>query len=208
METINKNELTEDELRDKYNSWWDSRDTDTFDLHTRALELEAIFFHDLMLKSPELADYTAAYGGDGGIYDCADDLSLSLEGNQYTYHVQELEDCGGMCNGYDRSITISRECLFDDNTLIHEMIHAHENILDKKLPFMKEIIFLELYRKLLKENIDIDNRIKSHANLLSGIDISLRGGSHSVFFLLKSLEIDIRRNLKLGTTCGYGRELD
>ncbi len=204
-----KNEkLTADELSDKYNSWWNKRTKETYDLHVRVLELDDIYFQDLMFKSLELADYTTFYGEDGTEYDFADDRNLSLADNQYTYHIKDLENYEGLCDRCNHSITISRECLSDDNVIIHEMIHAHENILNEKLPFMKEIIFLELYKKLLEKDIDIDNRIKSHANLLSGTEIAIRGGSHSVFFFLKSLEIDIKRNLKPGTICGYGRELD
>lgn len=199
--------LSHEELYDKYNDWWGHIDQSTHYLLTQILTYEAEYFNDMLLKTPETAKYIEAFDAKGEQINLFYDFDLSLDAQKYTFHVSNLDNCAGIHDSSNNSITIDSAYLEDKEVILHEMVHAYENILETcGFPFIKELIFLELYKYLQQQNIDIDGRILAHTNMLSGIDISERGGKHGVFFLLKTLELDIKCNLPLGTICGYDRE--
>lgn len=195
---MKKHVLTDDEAYTKYMEWWGTRDMNVFDLHAKAMELDSKYFMDMQLKTPELSDYDNFFETDDG--------DRSLEYYHITYHIEELEDAFGIYDYLERSITIAPDYVSKDEVLLHEMIHAYEDMLDKHKPKDKEIIFLELYKFLKEQDIDIDNRIKSHAFGPASREVAEQGGAHGIFFLLKSLELDIKCGYKLGTVCGYGRD--
>lgn len=199
--------LSYEELCNKYNNWWSNIDQPTHYLLTQILAYEAEYFNDMLLKTPEISKYMNAIDSDGEQWNLFYDFNLSLDAQKYTFYVDKLEDCAGIHDSSTNSITIDSAYLEDKEVILHEMVHAYENILDTcSVPFIKEFIFLELYKYLQQQNIDIDGRILAHTNMLSGIDIAERGGKHGVFFLLKTLELDIKCNLPLGTICGYDRD--
>lgn len=90
----------------------------------------------------------------------------------------------------------------DDNTIIHELIHLHENVLSS-VPFFRDVVFISLYWDLKKRVPDLDGMIREFSNIWNETSISEYGGEHSVLFFLKSLDIDIKKGQKLGTVFGY-----
>lgn len=199
--------LSYDELCDKYTEWWSNRTQDTYNLQMQILEYESQYFQDMLLNTPETSKIISILNDKGEECDSFYDFDLSLDAKKYTYNVESIEGYMGLHDASNNTITIDSNHLDDKNTILHEMVHAYENILDTcGIPFIKELLFLELYRFLQARDIDIDNRVLSHSNLLSGLDVAEQGGLHSVFFFLKTLELDIRCDLPLGTICGYDRE--
>jgi hypothetical protein len=91
------------------------------------------------------------------------------------------------------------------------MIHAYEGIYkqDEWFPVrqsLRDMLTFRLYNHLKPKIENLDERILNHAHSLRQEDILIRGGSHGILFFLKSLDLDLRLGLKLGTVCGYGRE--
>ncbi|MDE6749305.1 MAG: hypothetical protein K2K21_09655 [Lachnospiraceae bacterium] len=197
-----------DELREKYDQWWGSRDADTCELHMQILQYELEYFKDMLLKDSDLKKYATGMDGDNECsFEDVFNLHFDLENNKYTYYIMKLEDCAAECNREDRTITFDPEYASNKTTILHEMIHAYENIIDSmQLTLIREIIFLHLYNKLKPEIPDLDDKIAGHANILSGMDIYIQGGKHDILFYLKSLDLDLRCGYKLGTVCGYDRD--
>ena len=154
--------LSYDELCDKYTNWWGNIDQHTHYLLTQILTYEAEYFNDMLLKTPEMSKYLAVLDSDGEQWDLFYDFDLSLDAQKYTFHVRDLEGCAGIHDSSDNSITIDSSFIDDKEVILHEMVHAYENILDTcGVPFIKELLFLELYKYLQKQNIDIDGIIAS-----------------------------------------------
>lgn len=198
--------MKNNELYQLYTTWWENRSPDELTLHYKILEYEEEYFEDMRFEpSSILKDYLVfLYDG----YDCENsfDLNLGLEDYYYRYNIESLEDDAGIHNKEERSIKIDPEHIEDKTVILHEMIHAHENIVNAAYPFLRDILLLSLYN-LLKDRIDdLDDRIKAHAHVISGENIYNLGGNHDVLFYLKSLDLDLRCDYKLGTICGYGRE--
>lgn len=197
------------ELSEKYNQWWETRDEDTYELHEKILQYDSEYFDDMQLEDSDLKKYTIAtdvYGNECSLEDLYG-LYFGLDFNKYTYHIEEMDDCEALCDSEEHSITFDPEYASDKATILHEMIHAHENIIDSiKRPFIKEVILLHLYNKLKSQIPDLDDKIAGHANILSGMDIYMQGGNHDVLFYLKCLDLDLRCGYKLGTVCGYDRD--
>lgn len=197
------------ELDEKYNQWWESRDDDTRGLHEKILQYDSEYFDDMQLKDSTMEKYTIATDGYGNECSLKDlfNLDFDLDSNKYTYHIEKLDDCEALCDFENNTITFDPKFASDKATILHEMIHAHENILDSiKRPFIKEIILLHLYDKLKSQIPDLNDKIAGHANILSGMDIYMRGGNHDVLFYLKSIDLDLRCGYKLGTVCDYDRD--
>lgn len=102
----------------------------------------------------------------------------------------------GECNGFWKVINIVPSRI-NNRILLHEMIHAYEFMLSE-YKIEHEYLIVKLYQKLLPK---IPNLIK-----IIEVDINKDNRKHTVFFLLKSLDIDLVLKLPLGGIYGYGRE--
>jgi len=110
--------------------------------------------------------------------------------------VDKNDDFTGECTGFWKVINIVPSRI-NNRVLLHEMIHAYESMLsDYKIEH--EYLIVKLYQKLLSK---IPNLIK-----IIEIDINKDNREHTVFFLLKSLDIDLELKLPFGSVYGYGRE--
>jgi hypothetical protein len=68
----------------------------------------------------------------------------------------------GVTNTKSKTVTISPESIDDYTVLLHEMIHAYEDLLNSTKPFSRDILLLCLYNHL-KEKIDnLDDMIIEH----------------------------------------------
>ena len=110
--------------------------------------------------------------------------------------VDKNDNFDGEAIGFWKVINITSSNV-NDYILLHEMIHAYEyTLLDYKIEH--EYLIVKLYQKLLSKVPNLIKIIES--------DINKDNREHTVFFLLKSLDIDLILKLPLGSIYGYNRE--
>ena len=127
----------------------------------------------------------------------------------YRYTREPLEDgTDGCFNSCTKTLHISSKAEDFDCTLLHELIHLHESILENAPSYFHDMLFWALYTDLRLKIPKLDEIITSHAHILNGEQLYLLGGGHDTLFLLKSFDLDIRQNYPLGTIFGYGRVED
>jgi hypothetical protein len=91
----------------------------------------------------------------------------------------------------------------DDPTVLREMIHVYENYFDKA-PQIKEFWITRFYRRLKPEIRNLDGYCVQFGLMDADVREEL-GGIHSIFFLLKSFDLDLKLGLESGTILGYER---
>lgn len=100
----------------------------------------------------------------------------------------------------------------EDFVLLHEMIHLHEDLLDrvqKNLrPILRDMLCWSFYRKLKKRIPAIDEIIDDWSTFENQDALHNAGGTHSVLFLMKSFDLDIKHGWELGTTFAYHHMVD
>lgn len=132
---------------------------------------------------------------------------LSLDEQFFRIIIDNIKEYDAYTDISDKKIVIDEKHIDNKATILHEMIHAHEYILQNQKPILKEIVLLELYKdlkpKLLNINIDLDTWIFNHANIPHNIDLANAGGEHDLLFFLKSIDLDIRCGFELLTVFGY-----
>ena len=99
---------------------------------------------------------------------------------------------------------IAPEYLDDDVVILHEMIHLHEFVVNSTPMYYHDALIWGLYANLKHKIKDIDKMINRHIHLLNEQSIHHRGGVHDLLFLLKSIDLDIKRGYPFGTVFGYG----
>lgn len=168
-------------------------------------------FSDMTFEPGSItADFTAlkAQIGDGDWVDADADRPDSLEYFTYEwfrFRIAELEE--GTCGQFDQKnqiVTISPKYVDQDSTILHELIHLHEFVIDELPSFYHDVLCYCLYKSLIKKIPDLDDRIMSHGHLLNEQALSERGGIHDLLFLMKSFDLDIKMGYRLGTVFGYG----
>lgn len=197
--------LASDIQTNKYNVWFASRTAEVYDLTIRVLMLER-YFDDMMLDKKSIMEkYTKM-----PFNDFSDDTnngtdSLSLMGQHYRFEISTniQNDYDGYNDQSEKLIVINKSVINNDNVILHEMLHAHEQILLSINHIVRDALILELYKKLKNQVKNLDAIIDFHANINHNIRLSELGGEHSLLFLLKSLEIDLRCNNELFTVFGY-----
>jgi len=102
----------------------------------------------------------------------------------------------GECTGFWKVINIVPSRI-NNRILLHEMIHAYEYMLSD-YNIEHEYLVVKLYQQLLSK---IPNLIE-----LIELDINKDNREHTVFFILKSLDMDLELKLPLGSIYGYERE--
>jgi hypothetical protein len=131
-------------------------------------------------------------------------IGISIE--YWRFALKKLRTCDGRCNAKKYLIEIDHKHN-DMRTLLHEMIHAYEVMLNdsyvSSVLQLHNYIMLDLYERLrgkigrrrLWQIINTD----THEYLQEGV-------WHSRLFLLKSLDLDIRLKKKLGFIYCYERD--
>ncbi len=136
------------------------------------------------------------------------ELPYELEYFSYSYfdfHVNDIEDnILGCFDAKEQSITIDPGHLHDEPTILHEMIHLHEFVLNELPMFYHDAYFYCLYKSLQSQITDLDARIEAHGHLLNENQLYMKGGLHDILFLLKSFDLDLKKGYRLGTIMGYG----
>ncbi|WP_329886773.1 hypothetical protein [Pseudoramibacter faecis] len=131
----------------------------------------------------------------------------SLEYFSYTFFKTKIESLDGREGYYDHQnqiICLSPEVAEDDATLLHEMIHLHESVINELPLYFHDMLYWALYHDLREKITELDQAITQHAHILNESTIYNNGGLHDILFLLKSFDLDIRKGYPLGTVFAYG----
>lgn len=89
------------------------------------------------------------------------------------------------------------------NAVIHEVLHAYEAYYERRTP-LHGFWTIRLYSRLLSKVSNLD-KICTEFVMTGLFDCDTdMGDTHSMLFLLKSLDLDLRLDIPLGTTFGYG----
>ena len=124
--------------------------------------------------------------------------------NWFKTQISDLEEHAmGQFDPVNQIITISPKAVDSDSVLLHEMIHAHEFVVNEMPMYFHDMILWALYTDLKCKIDGLDDAISQHAHFLNEWDIARFGGCHDILFLLKSFDLDIRQGYTLGTVFGY-----
>ena len=182
-------------------------------LWEKVAEYEEAYFKDFTLQSDSiLHDFISFETEDdsGDLIEYAYDLpntELFYFESPYTIKIANLDNYDGMCNMETRTITIDSEHVDDQKVILHEMIHAYiGQFKGDQFAVFSECLLLRLYNELKIKIPDLEGRIISHAHTIKQEDFNGHG-SHGLLFFLKSLDLDLRLNLPLGSVCSYGRDI-
>jgi hypothetical protein len=198
--------MTKSDYHNLYLYWWDNRTPDEMVLHYKILEYDDKYFDDMRLDPVSIVKEYLVFSYDGCGDEDSFDMNMGLEANYYRYFLKKFDNYTGIHDSEERTITIDPRFIEDKAVILHEMIHAHENIVNAEYPFIRDILLLTLYKFLNEKINDLEDRIKAHSHVIPGANIFKLGGNHDVLFYLKSLDLDLRCGYRLGTICGYGRE--
>lgn len=197
--------FSEDKLYTLFQEWFFNRSPEEFKLYSTILDYGESYFEDMTFQENSLCWNIYSF-----IVENFEELYLDLSSSKWMYRFLIVEDTPeflGQCNSLERTISITQSHINDKKTILHEMIHAYENILDSVgYSVLRENLLIALYRKLLPKISDLEQRIADHSELYSQTNVMNSGGKHDLLFFLKSLDLDIRCGYDLGTVCGYGRD--
>ena len=161
-------------------------------LRLTLISLEDRYFEDMRFECFSLADK----------YFRNQDLGYNLELNDMKISISEDYSMSAY-HANTKTLQLLPEHVDDENVLLHEMIHAFEFLLDDTVPALREILALQLYKKLSAKHPDLDAYLDNFLNRRTFLDIAKDGGPHGLLFALKALDIDDRKGWKPGTTFGY-----
>lgn len=161
-----------------------------------AIKYEDEFFRDMSLQEPwsdpireELEER-----GDYGHFPRIEFVTFSLKEND--------DEILGSYDIEEQHISVVNGC--EVTTLLHEMIHYYDHALERLSPAVRELVLVVLWEKVSKNVDNLLERCSKFLELVEHNDLEAEGGQHGLLFLLKSFDIDIRLELPLFTTLGYG----
>jgi len=162
------------------------------------------FIHDYFIHEP--VEDEDGFEGEGGFN--IDTLGISIASCRFKVSRLRRKFLGSYSIG-KRIITISAEKMKDDDVLLHEMIHAYEDMLLSKDYFglrltLRELLTHFLDKDLSKKIKNLEDVIHEFIHIRPYDDKTPNGRFHSFLFLLKSLELDLRLGKKPGTVFEYG----
>jgi hypothetical protein len=182
-------------------------------LWEKIAEYEDAYFEDFTLQPDSiLHDFICIETEDdsGNLVEYANDLpdkGLFYLEAPYAIKIENLDNHDGICNLETRTITIDPEHVDDQKVILHEMIHAYiSQFKGDRIAVFLECLLLRLYNELKIKIPDLEGRIINHAHTIKQEDFNGHG-SHGLLFFLKSLDLDLRLNLPLGSICSYGRDI-
>lgn len=180
-------------LEKRYGEWFRIRSDEETAIQIRAIEFEEKYFTDMTLLDYE-KDIVSEIETEDGVSQLDQEKNISI--NNWRFKINpNIEDGDAITRNYEYLIEFKPE-FNDDNTLLHEMIHAYEFML--KGAEMDNYVTIRLYEELL---LKIPNLLE-----FKNKDINLANKTHTTLFLLKSLKLDIELGQELGTVYAYNRE--
>ena len=187
-----------DILYQKYHEWFDNKTEREQDLELFVLLHENLFDDMCFDKGSITGDYMIR---DNKYKQFENDLSLDAE--YFRIVVDNIQKFDGTTHRHDRKIIIKDKFRTNEPIILHEMIHAHEFIINLHNPVLKDIILLELYKNLKLKIPRLDDWIFNHANIPHNLDLASKYGEHDLLFFLKSLDLDLKCGFDLFTVFGY-----
>ena len=156
-------------------------------------ELSAEHFSDMTFDD-ERGTYAYFPNGTHGIYFSIDGIRVRIS--------DDVEI--GMFDENEKELVFNSECVGNLIVLMHELIHAHEFIISSsQIPEIRDVLVMTLYKKLMEKHTDLEEYLKKRVGGETFALIHDVGGTHSILFALKALDIDDRMGWKAGTTFGY-----
>jgi hypothetical protein len=190
--------LFEDQAKSKFNEWINARTEDEFIMTMNAIRLQGKYFKDMTLEKyakqlTKLQDVKT-----GRTFIDGFDQTFNLDIGSWRFKiVEDSVEYGGCCRYLERVIEIIKMNRNDKFVLLHEMIHAFEWMLSQECETYKQFLLIELYRKLVPKIPNLDKLIL--------IDMHSEFRVHSLLFMFKSLDLDLRLKKTLGYIYDYGR---
>ena len=171
------------------------------------------FFSDMMFEEDSIVGKYLLCGVDDSDLegDHVEDYMPINDLADFSYNMVECKildlqkGVAGSFNKEKMCILLDEKYIESDNVILHEMIHLHEHLLSFIDSAYRDILFFELYKKINNKIDGLDTLIEAWGNRVNQWEITRLGGIHSPLFLLKSLDIDIEKGYKLGTTLAYGQ---
>lgn len=176
------------------------------------VESFGILFWDMLFKNGTCSfelTMVKTKDPDGNWYSAGMDVAEELERfdySSYYYRVEDLPYCDAYFNKAERLLCVSPEMLSSDSTILHEMIHLHESVINELPMYLHDMLYWVLYSDLKKKIPQLDEIITQQAHILNESTLYSDGGLHDILFLLKSFDLDIRQGYPLGTVFSYGKE--
>jgi hypothetical protein len=200
-------------LYNRFIDWSQTATKEESSLAGKVIEFEDDYFNDMLFTPDSITGdfFAVEIQDDSGktlkVYEDTP-FDTSLQG-KYIFKISKMKSAVGRCNPKKLIIYIHPKYQSDKNIILHEMIHAYEGILlgNPLGRILRDILFVSLYNSLKPRIENLDDLIKTHGHIYEQEDIATKGGIHGILFYLKSLDLDLRLNLKLGTVCGYGRDM-
>lgn len=186
-----------DILYRKYNEWFKNKTEKEEDLEMFVLLHEDLFADMCFGKGSITGDYMIC---NNTYKQFVNDLSLDAEHFRFIVDNQGFD---GTTHKHDRKVVIKDNFRTNETVILHEMIHAHECVLEQHNAILKEILLIELYRDLKYKIPELDNYIYNNANIPHNLELSNEFGEHDLLFFLKSLDLDLKCGYELGTILGY-----
>lgn len=188
-----------DILYRKYHEWFENKTEKEQDLEIFVLLHEDLFADMCFDKGSITGDYMIR---DNAYKQFENDLSLDAE--YFRFIVDNIQEFDGTTHRHDRKVIVKDEFCTNEPIILHEMIHAHECVLNQHNAILKDILLIELYRDLKSKISELDNYIYNHANIPHNLELANKFGEHDLLFFLKSLDLDLKCGYVLGTIFGYG----
>jgi hypothetical protein len=186
--------------------WKQGATKEETELYNVMLGFEEEYFTDLTMAIFAKSDITRSVFKDGKtLYNNFDDFGLSIEDCAVRVMKPKVNETKvAYYSNTDNMITFlkGRYERRKRLVLLHEMIHAYDHRLTKWM-FLRDYLLIHLYNKVGKKIGK--KRLRSILVNETHTDFHIDTG-HSIFFVLKTLELDIRLNKKYGTVLAYGRD--
>lgn len=108
------------------------------------------------------------------------------------------ELAAGQCISKKKLLEFERDSINDKSILLHELIHAREDMLPSLYQQYFTILFYEKFKRLYGLNF-VNKVIKNETHFF----LARESNYHTILFALKSFEIDRKNRWPLGKTAGY-----
>lgn len=192
-------------------TYWQSLSDAEMNIYNR-MEQFSNYFDDMTFKksSPthELISIKSKFQDCDEWHDDETTLPVQIELFSYSLFkvaIADLDDSYGQFEHETQTLTLDTKSVNDDSVLLHEMIHLHEYVLTDEIytTMFTDAVFWGLYTSLREKIPSLDKIITAKLHILTAHGINSIGGNHSLLFLLKSFDIDIKMGYPLGTVYGY-----
>lgn len=168
---------------------------------------EEKYFKDLTLRDSSLQKkllLSPAIGKKDFSKNESDKISKLLSIDFYNVRIRGFDEgIEGSHNANTRTIYLSkhlRNTSDIENTLLHEMLHAYECRIHRAFHYLYQPLLIHKYEDMKKTLGDTKLK-RLMLNLPSEVRRPLDG--HSLFFWLKSIELDLERGVRPGTVAGF-----